>query len=625
MCGIAGQISFTNDPDEISVKRMLAAFAHRGPDDEGVMRRGPAVLGQRRLSIIDLSPDGHQPMCNEDGTVWISFNGEIYNFHSLRDDLVRRGHTFHSSTDTETIIHLYEEYGTGCLEKLRGMFAFAIWDDKRQILFAARDRIGKKPFYYTETPNGLYFASEIQALYGIDGYDRSLDYQALDLYMVHSYIPSPHTIVNGIKKLPAAHLLEYGRQGLRTKRYWNISYKPKLVLSYEEARTELMARLEGATRIRLISDVPLGCFLSGGVDSSIIVAMMARLSSTPVKTFSIGFSENEYNETPYAARLAKHYATEHQEFMVSPDAVEVIPSLVRHFGEPFADSSALPTWYLSEMTKKHVTVALNGDGGDELFAGYNWYQTGASLYRLKQVIPESMARLAYHLIGKRPYGSIFRKISRLTELLGKSDAALFADLRCEIRPETRRTLYHEEFSRRLVQTAEQYLEEQFENVESEGLLDRMLATDSQTYLPEELLVKVDRMSMAHALEGRSPLLDHELMEFVARLPSSYKLNNGESKYILRDMARDLVPEGFFQRPKMGFSVPLKKWFKRDLAGFTRERIMHGPLKELALFNMAAIDQILLQHGEAGTDSSPLIWRLLMLSEWFALYGSAITR
>ena len=603
---------------------MLTAISHRGPDDEGLTQCGAAVLGQRRLSIIDLSPDGHQPMCNEDRTVWITFNGEIYNFQSLRDDLVLRGHRFHSATDTETIIHLYEEYGTECVTYLRGMFAFAIWDENRKQLFAARDRVGKKPFYYTETAVGLFFASEIQALYEIKGYSRELNYPALDLYLTHSYIPSPHTIFMGLHKLPPAHRLIYNASGLRIERYWRLSYGPKLDIGYDEARTELMSRMEEAIRIRLISDVPLGCFLSGGVDSSIIAALMARASSTPVKTFSIGFSDGDYNETPYAARLAQYYSTEHREFMVTPNAVEVIPSLVRHFGEPFADSSALPTWYLSEMTRRHVTVALNGDGGDELFAGYEWYRTGAMLCRLKQYVPTLLAQSLFRLVGNRPHGSALRKISRITELLGKTPAALFADLRSEIAPETRRALYRDEFSRRLERRAEQYIEEEFENAESTDLLDRMLATDILTYLPEELLVKVDRMSMAHSLEGRSPLLDHKLMEFVARLPSSYKLRNGEMKFILKDTARDLVPEGFFDRPKMGFSVPLKKWFRGDLAGFARERIMGGPLKDLALFDMSAVEQILQRHGDASQDSSPLIWRLLMLSEWFTIYGSALT-
>ena len=621
MCGIAGQISFTDSPDGTAVKKMLAAISHRGPDDEGIMRRGPAVLGQRRLSIIDLSPDGHQPMCNEDGTVWISFNGEIYNFHTLRDDLVRRGHKFHSSTDTETIIHLYEEYGTDCLEQLRGMFAFAIWDEKKQQLFAARDRAGKKPFYYAETPTGLYFASEIQALYGIDGYDRSLDYAALDLYMSLSYIPSPNTILKGIRKLPAAYSLVYSSTGLHTECYWQLKFGPKLSISYDEACQELMTRLEDATRIRLFSDVPLGCFLSGGIDSSTIVAVMARVSTTPVKTFSIGFPDNEFDETPYAAQLAAYCNTEHQAFTVTPNAVEVLPDLVRHCGEPFADSSALPTWYLAEMTRRHVTVALNGDGGDELFAGYNWYETGAMLYKLKRFIPALPIRLASAILGDRPKDSPLRRYARLAELLGKRHAALFADLRCEITPTVRSALYSSNFSQRLEYSAEQYLERLFDEESSHDMLDKMLATDSRSYLPEELMVKVDRMTMAHSLEGRSPFLDHKLMEFAALLPSSYKLHNGISKRILRDVANELVPPGFFDRPKMGFSVPLRKWFSGDLAGYASERIMHGPLRELPLFEMMAIEQILKGHGKNCNDFSPLIWRLLVLSEWLSQYSN----
>ena len=625
MCGIAGHISFSGEPDPRQVTEMLSALAHRGPDDEGLVRCGPALLGQRRLSIIDLSPDGHQPMSNEDGTVWITFNGEIYNFPALRRDLEQRGHRFRSATDTEVIIHLYEEYGTECVRRLRGMFAFAIWDGNRRQLFAARDRVGKKPLYYTETSHGLFFASEIQALYGVPGYARDLDYPALDLYLAHSYIPAPHTIVTGIRKLPPAHTLIATAAGLRIERYWRLSYGPKLEIGFEDARDELLRRVEEAIRIRMVSDVPLGCFLSGGVDSSIVVALMARLSSQPVRTFSIGFDDAAYDETTHARRLAAHCATEHEEFRVTPDAVAVIPSLVRHFGEPFADSSALPTWYLSEMTRRHVTVVLNGDGGDELCAGYEWYRTGLTLGRLQRFLPGHLARLISRLVGARPHGSRLRRLSRLAELLGKTPAARFADLRTEVAATTRQGLYAPAFARRLERSAEQYIEELFTGSGSDDLLDRMLATDNLSYLPEELLVKVDRMTMAHSLEGRSPLLDHELMEYVARLPSRYKVRDGELKYLLKDAARDLVPDGFFRRPKMGFSVPLKRWFRDDLSGYARERILGGPLKELDLFRMEQVDLMLRRHGAGGEDASPLIWRLLILAEWLTVYGGAVTR
>jgi asparagine synthase (glutamine-hydrolysing) len=515
---------------------------------------------------------------------------------------------------------LYEEYGVGCLELLRGMFAFAIWDEKKQQLFAARDRAGKKPFYYAETPSGLYFASEIQALYAIDGYDRSLDYAALDLYVSLSYIPSPHTILKGIRKLPAAYSLIYNSTGLHTERYWQLKFGPKLSISYDDACHELMTQLEDATRIRLFSDVPLGCFLSGGIDSSTIVAIMARVSSSPVKTFSIGFPDNEYDETSYAAQLATYYNTDHQTFTVTPNAVEVLPDLVRHCGEPFADSSALPTWYLAEMTRRHVTVALNGDGGDELFAGYNWYGTSTLLYKLKRFTPALAAHLVSAILGDRPKNSPLRRYARLAELLGKKDSALFADLRCEISSRVRSTLYSGNFRHRLESSAEQYLERLFDDEPSHDILDKMLATDSCSYLPEELMFKVDRMTMAHSLEGRSPFLDHKLMEFAAILPSSYKLHNGVSKRILRDVANKLVPPGFFERPKMGFSVPLRKWFSGDLAGYAQERIMYGPLRKIPLFDMTIVEQTLQGHGKDGNDFSPLIWRLLVLSEWLSQYS-----
>jgi asparagine synthase (glutamine-hydrolysing) len=627
MCGIFGIVSYSGPVDRKQVQTLTGMLAHRGPDAEGFFfapqdREISVGLGHRRLSIIDLSPKGHQPMCNEDETVWVVFNGEIYNFRDHRKLLASKGHIFRSETDTETIIHLYEEHGSRCVEFLRGMFAFAIWDANRQTLFVARDRLGKKPFYYAATSKGFFFSSEINPLYEIAEIDKRVDSDALDLYMSYGYIPSPRSILKGISKLPPAHHLTVEKGRLRIQRYWNLSYAPKLKVSFAEAQRLLDEKIFEATRIRLYSDVPLGCFLSGGVDSSLILSNMARLTSRPVKTFSIGFPDKAFDETPYARQAAKRFSTEHEEFRVEPAAVEeTISQLVQHFGEPFGDASALPTWYLSKMTRKHVTVALNGDGGDELFAGYNWYATAVGLHHAAHFFPPRLAALASSRLDrfKGNYGA-GRKLVRLMELLAKSDAERFADLRIQLSDGYKSRLYSDAFQRQLDSVSGKYLSELYAANRFEDELDRMLYVDTSTYLPEELLVKVDRATMAHALEGRSPLLDHELVELAARMPSRFKYRQGQRKYIIRKMARGMFPPGFFDRPKAGFSVPLKAWFGGDLESFVHNSLISGPLKETMLFNMTQVEHIMRENKAGYRDHGDLIWRLLMLSEWLRHYG-----
>jgi asparagine synthase (glutamine-hydrolysing) len=627
MCGIFGMVSPEQAVDRHQVQTLTRMLAHRGPDAEGFYFSPPnggasAGLGHRRLSIIDLSPKGHQPMCNEDESVWVVFNGEIYDFQTQRRELAARGHIFRSDTDTETIIHLYEEYGPRCLLFLRGMFAFAIWDVRRGILFAARDRVGKKPFYYAQTARGFYFSSEINPLYEAAGVDTRLDPEALDLYLSYGYIPSPRTIVQGIAKLPPAHYLLLRDQRLEIQRYWDLRYAPKLNVPFAEAQRLLDEKISEATRIRLFSDVPLGCFLSGGVDSSLVLANMARLTSRPVKTFSIGFPDKAFDETPYARQAARIFGSEHQEFIVRPAAVEeTIARLVRHFGEPFGDASALPTWYLSEMTRKHVTVALNGDGGDELFAGYNWYTTAVGLHQAAHFFPARLAALAAPRLNRfRNNHGVGRKLMRLMELVAKNDAERFADLRCQLANGQKERLYSAAFHRRLGSATERYLNEIYTAHRFEDELDRMLYVDTTTYLPEELLVKVDRATMAHALEGRSPLLDQELMELAAKLPSRFKFRRGRRKHIIRTMAADLFPPGFFDRPKTGFSVPLKAWFSGDLETYAHHSLITGSLAGTMLLDMAYIGQVLEENRSGRRDHGDLIWRLLMLSEWLKSYG-----
>lgn len=627
MCGIFGMVRYQDQVDQQQVKQLTGMLRHRGPDAEGFYHTPPdnpisIGLGHRRLSIIDLSPNGHQPMSNEDGTVWIVFNGEVYNFHDHRKTMIDKGHHFHSETDTETIIHLYEEYGADCLKFLRGMFAFVIWDQKRQRIFAARDRVGKKPFYYASTPRGFYFSSEINPLFEIEDVKRSINTEAMDLYMSYGYIPSPHTIYNEISKLPPAHFLILDQDGPKIERYWHLTYAPKLNVSFDQAQEMLYEKISEATRIRLYSDVPLGCFLSGGVDSSVVLAHMARLMDKPVKTFSIGFPDKSFDETPYARQAARTYGTDHEEFYIQPaDVDQTISGLVEHYGEPYGDASALPTWYLSEMTRRHVTVALNGDGGDELFAGYNWYATAMGLHHLSRILPPSLARRITAYTGKFSKDPrIGRRLHRLMELAAKKDPDRFADLRLQLHNGYKSILYSQYFQDRLDVQSDAYVSTLYANHRFEEELDRMLYVDTHTYLPEELLVKVDRATMAHSLEGRSPLLDHELVELAARLPSKFKYRLGRKKFILREMAGKLFTPQLFDRPKSGFSVPLSAWFSGDLEMYAQHSLLNGPLQRTGLFDADGIQTVIDENKRGVKDHGDLIWRLLMLSEWFQRYG-----
>ena len=621
MCGIAGQVRFRQPVNSEELVAMNRELAHRGPDDEGLwftpQGSFPSVgLAHRRLSIIDLSADGHQPMTNEDGSLWIVFNGEIYNFHDLRRDLIARGHRYQSRSDTEAILHLYEEYGTGCLRFLRGMFAFAIWDTRNRLLFAARDRVGKKPFYYANTGEGFYFASEINALYQVSTVRQEIDPVAIDLYMTFMYIPSPLTIMREMRKLPPAHYLILKESGLDIQRYWQLKFTPKLNLAPEEARQALREKITEATRIRLFSDVPLGCFLSGGVDSSLVTATMARMSVSPVKTFTIGFGDHGFDETPYARQVARWFRTEHREFEVHPVTVELLPDIVRCYGEPFGDSSALPTWYLARMARQHVTVALNGDGGDELFAGYNWYVTARAIYLLALLLPASVRRVLNRRIGQREGG----KLSRALDLLSRSPGMRFADLRMQLRPSLKQALYGPELVNQIDAQCEQTIANLYDTAPAGEAIDRMLYSDTLSYLPDELLVKVDRATMAHSLEGRSPLLDHELMEFAARLPTAYKLQWGQKKRILRQISVELFEPGFLDRSKAGFSVPLRRWFRDDLSAYADRWILEGKPVTSGLFRRKTLQRILCEHREGYQDHGDIIWRLLMLSVWFEVFN-----
>ena len=617
MCGISGLAAFKNTGLPLGVlQTMTDALRHRGPDDQGCFRAptGHAALGHRRLSIIDLS-SGHQPVFNEDGQVAIVFNGEIYNFLELRDALEKKGHRFTTRSDTEVIVHLYEEEGPECVRRLRGMFALAIWDGRREQLFLCRDRVGKKPIYYACANDTLYFASEIQALYNVPGIAKEIDYTALDLYLTYCYIPSPHTIYKGIRKLPPAHYLTMDATGVRVSRYWTPDYKRKTVMTYEEAQRELVRILTDAVRLRLISDVPLGAFLSGGVDSATVVALMSRLSDAPVKTFSIGFPDREYNELEYAREVAQRYHTEHHEFVVEPEGLDVLAEIVRHYGEPYGDSSAVPTWYLSRLTRQHVTVALNGDGGDELFGGYYVYQANHQLSRAARVVSPILARQLGRLFGPLTP----RRIRNVLSSLQLSERNRFQLLRSYITPTDRTALYQRHFVERLEQP-DQYVADLYDEKLPTDY-DRALFADFVSYLPEDLLVKVDRASMAHSLECRSPFLDHELVEFAASLPAQWKIDAGRSKRILKDVVAPWFPEGFVERRKMGFTIPVGKWFRGELKSFIRDRLINGPLTRLPLLESRPLENLLSEHFNGTRNHEPQIWNLLMLSLWFEEYGA----
>ncbi|MGQ0736663.1 MAG: asparagine synthase (glutamine-hydrolyzing) [Acidobacteriota bacterium] len=631
MCGIAGIVDFDGrHVPESLVRAMCNAIRHRGPDDEGVVSlprakgedRAPvAVLGNRRLSIIDVA-GGHQPISNEDGSVWVVFNGELYNYQALRSRLDANGHRLVTKSDTEVVVHLYEELGEAFVRELDGMFALALWDDRRKRLLLARDRFGKKPLLYAERGGRLWFGSEFQALVTDPAIARDIDHDALDEYLAFMSVPAPLTIYREIRKLPPAHVLVRDDGGTRVTRYWSLSYTPKLDIDEDEAITELRRLLTDAVRKRLISEVPLGAFLSGGVDSSAVVALMAQHSSGPVKTFSIGFDESRYNELPHARRVAERYGCEHHEFEVQPRAIEVLPTLIRHYGEPYADSSAIPSYYLARLTRQHVTVALNGDGGDEAFAGYRWHLAGRLAERWQRV-PASLRRAAESAARAITPSSADRRstVSRFSRFLlgaSRSRAERYRAWLSVFTPDLRQELY----GGRSRATGEDRLQRLFTAFSGLDGVDAMLAADVAWYLPTDLLVKMDIATMANSLEGRSPFLDHQLAEFVARLPSAWKVRRWTSKYLLKKAVADLVPAENLHRPKQGFAVPIGAWFRGDLRDMLADHLLSSRFAERGLFAPASVKQLFDDHQQGRGDYAHHLWVLLMLELWFRAYIDA---
>lgn len=621
MCGIAGQVNAGQRPvDKQRIAAMGVSLRHRGPDDHGVYVNGHVGLAHQRLSILDLSSAGRQPMSNEDETVWIVFNGEIYNFEELRHTLQSR-HVFRSRTDTEVIVHLYEEFGLKCLPMLRGMFAFAIWDAPAQRLILARDRLGKKPLFYAVDHHGLSFASELKALL-LGGPCPPIDPIALHHYLTFQYVPTPQSIFTGIRKLKPGHVLVYEDGKVSESAYWSLSYLRKEMERTEaEYREEFLSLLQESVRLRLVSDVPLGAFLSGGMDSATVVALMSQMSEQPVKTFSIGFKEDAFNELPFAREVARRFGTEHHEFMIEPSAMEILPTLVRVYDEPFADSSAIPTYYVAQLSRQFVTVILNGDGGDELLAGYPRYRFHSFDRLTARLLSMSTQERLVRLLQRFPSnGSWSRRIKNRLERVFMPFSHTYMGRICYFSPVEKEELYTSDF-RELVKGHDSLdlLISWFESVQASNLLDELLGVDTTSYLPDDLLVKVDRATMAHGLEARSPFLDHRLVEYAASLPIDMKIRNGETKYLLKTVMREVLPESILRRPKMGFGVPIDQWFRGPCREFVRDTLLSSRSLQRGYFRPERIRQMIDRHQDGHATYGSRVYGLLMLELWHRDY------
>jgi asparagine synthase (glutamine-hydrolysing) len=621
MCGIAGYFNSAEDApaDNDVVEAMCRTLIHRGPDDQGTLTDGKLGFGMRRLSIIALST-GHQPIPNESKTVWVVFNGEIYNYRELADWLIARGHHLGTSSDTEVIVHLYEEMGDECVHRLRGMFAFAIWDRKEDRLLIARDRLGVKPLYYFWDQRRLVFASELKAVLAHPAVTCELDYAGLLYYFRYGYIPDPLTPFQHIAKLPPGHFMSVKGSSLSIQQYWD-GAKPGLngapTPPEQDSVKTLEALLDEAVALRLISDVPLGAFLSGGIDSSLVVALMARHMDQPVKTFSIGFEEAAYNELPYAGRVARHIGTDHHELTVRPQECDLIEQLVMHFDEPFGDPSAIPTYCLSKLTAQYVKVALSGDAGDELFAGYDRYRMDLDRHRL--ALPGEAKRLlgiASHMLPEGFYG---RRWMRSLSLPARSR---YLENISHTAPPGLTRIVSDDFRRHLSgdEQAERLMSRYFDRVSGSPWLAQIQYFDTKTYLPGDVLTKVDRMSMAHSLEVRGPFLDHVLVEYVSRLPADMKFRDGISKYLLKQVALRFLPAEIVHRKKQGFGVPLEYWFKSgSLKGYVRDVLFDSRSRTRGLLRHSEVERLVGRYEQGSNELATMIWMLVVFETWCRLY------
>ncbi len=617
MCGIAGMVG---RPDEVvdaaDVRRMCQTIVHRGPDDEGIYACGPVGLGMRRLSIIDLA-GGRQPIHNEDRSLWVVFNGEIYNFPEIRQELEGRGHRFYTHSDTEVLLHLYGEMGSDCVQKLRGMFAIALYDERKQLLLLARDRMGKKPLHYALHQGRLLFGSEIKTILAVHPELAEVDPEGLLQYFYFGYIPDPYTAFRRIHKLPAGHLMEYCKGEVKIRRYWDLpDFGTHPAMSEEECLEELESQLEEAVRIRLISDVPLGALLSGGVDSSIIVALMARVSSGAVKTFSIGFHAEQFNESECARRVAERFGTEHHELVLDPNLEETLQYLSHMMEEPFGDSSMLPTYYVCRMARQQVTVALSGDGGDELFAGYDRYVVAMDRQKFDR-LPVWLGRIYRNAIHARLPAGMYGKNLAWNASLNARDryldgASFFPALHRE------RSLFSDSFLQAAGRLPDPllYWQRLYDDAPAHDPLSRLLYLDTKTYLVADILTKVDRMSMAASLEVRVPMLDHKFVEWVTSLPVDWKLRAGTRKHILKKLAERLgIPSSLLHRRKQGFQLPLVEWMRNDVKDQFLRVLLEPRTLQRGYFKPEAVRSLVDEHVRGRRNRSGLLWRMLVLELW----------
>ena len=621
MCGIIGKYNFhTGEPVSPDlIKAMCDKVIYRGPDDGGVYTDGHIGLGHRRLSILDLSELGHQPMSSEDGQIWITYNGEIYNFQLLREGLIAKGYTFKSDCDTEVLICLYQEYGTSCLKYLRGMFAFAIWDKRNSRLFLARDRIGKKPLFYYDDGKTFVFASEIKSILEDPQVRKEMNHEAFYDYFKYLYVPDPKTIYKNIHKLEAGHYLICTPEGVgKSKEYWDVSFAKEHPGSLEDISDELLHILDESVRLRMISDVPLGAFLSGGIDSSGVVALMAKQQNNPVTTCAIGFDSEAFDEIQFARKIAIKYRTHHHEFTVKQKAEDILTDLAYYFDEPFADSSAIPTFFVSQLARQKVTVALSGDGGDENFAGYEKYYMDDIENRIRSKIPGFVRKPFFpflsRLISKRDH-ILLKKGSTLLNTLGYESDYGFYLTNSEFEDSLWDQVIRENTKKRIgdydpFSVTQHY----YHKADTDDHISKILYTDLKTYL-SGILVKVDRMSMANSLEVRSPILDHEVIEFAASVPPNLKYNRGEKKYILKQSFRQILPKEIMHRKKMGFSVPMADWFRGELKDLAKGHLFDKESGLREFFHVRHLETIWEAHQAGRRNYATILWSLLMFELW----------
>ena len=615
MCGITGKIYFekSRDIDANELKKMTDVIYHRGPDDEGFYINNNVGLGFRRLSIIDLST-GHQPLANEDESVWIVFNGEIYNYQELQEDLISKGHVFRTKSDTETIVHLYEEYGVDCVKFLRGMFGFAIWDNNKKQLFCARDRFGIKPFYYYTDNEKFVFGSEIKAILKSGNIDKTLSYDALNSYFAFGYITGDLAIYKNIKKLQPAHYMLLSlkdKPSIEINRYWDVRFEPDHSKSEQQWIEEIKESLSETVKLHMISDVPFGAFLSGGIDSSSVVAMMAKNSSKPIKTFSIGFKEEKYNELKYAREVATKFGCDHHEQIVEPESISLLPKLVRAYDEPFADSSAIPTYYVSKFARENVTVVLSGDGGDELIAGYDIYNYFKKVHRFSTGSP-AFNKFFWGNLNKL----IPEKISGkgITYFLSQNREYLGAHLCIWPKEERKRLILTNDTFKYNIKP-ELYKEEILKRGKGNDFISNLQYLDLQTYMVDDILTKVDRASMLNSLEVRVPLLDHKFAELLFKIPSDLKLKGTDQKYILKQAMKEFLPDSILNRPKIGFGVPISVWFKDELKEYVNDTLLSGNPLLSQYLDKNYVRSMVEDNRDGMRDFSSRIWSLIWFEEW----------